>query len=79
MRLIAISIIVFAGFLMAAAGTLAESMPDAKRYSIVDECGLAVVAVGILLFVGELSPWRPKRLVGERGETGGASSPSVVT
>ncbi len=79
MRLIALSIIVFAGSVMAAAGTLAESVPDARRYSIVDECGLAVVAVGILLFVGELSPWRPKGLVGVEGETVGASSPPVIT
>jgi len=79
MRLIAISIIVFAGSVMAAAGTLAESMPDAKRYSIVDECGLAVVAIGILLFIGKLSPWRPKGLVGLEGETVGASTPSVIT
>jgi len=79
MRLIAISIIVFAGSIMAAAGTLAESMPDAKRYSIVDECGLAVVAIGILLFIGKLSPWRPKGLVRLEGETVGASTPSVIT
>jgi len=79
MRLFANSIIVFAGSVMAAAGTLAESMPDAKRYSIVDECGLAVVAVGILLFVGEMSPWRPKGLVGVGSETVSASSPSVIT
>ena len=79
MRLIAISIIEFAGSVMAAAGTLAESMPDAKRYNIVDECGLAVVAVGILFFVGELSPWRPKGLVEVGGKTVGATSPPVIT
>ncbi len=54
MKLIAISLIVLAGAIMAAAGTLAESMPDVKRWSIVDECGLAVVAVGIVLFVAHL-------------------------
>ena len=60
MRLIAISIVVFAGALMAAIGTLAESMLSARRFSIVDEWGLAVVAVGILLLVFELSPWKPR-------------------
>jgi len=62
MRLIAISIVVFAGSVMAAAGTIAESMPDTKRYNSVDEWGLVVVGVGILLLVIELSPWRPKDL-----------------
>ena len=60
MRLIAISVVVIAGAVMAAAGTLAESMPDARRYSVVDGWGLAVVAVGMLLFIVELAPWKPK-------------------
>ena len=58
--MIAISLVVIAGALMAAAGTLAEAMPDARRYSVVDGWGLAVVAVGIVLFVLELAPWKPK-------------------
>ncbi len=54
MKFIAISLIVLAGAIMAAAGTLAESMPAVKRWSIVDDCGLGVVAVGIVLFVMQL-------------------------
>ena len=79
MRLIAISIIVIAGSIMAAAGTLAESMPEAKRFSVVDEWGLVVVVIGIILFVVELLPWRPKALVSMGHETVGASPPPVIT
>jgi hypothetical protein len=53
MRFIAISVVVLAGAVMAAPGTLAEVMPDGG-YSVVDEWGLAVVAVGQLLLVREL-------------------------
>jgi energy-converting hydrogenase Eha subunit E len=54
MRLIAISIVVLAGAIMAVGGTIAEAMPGVKQYNIVDGCGLAVVAIGVLLFIGEL-------------------------
>jgi hypothetical protein len=59
MRPIAISIVVLAGAIMAAAGTVAEALPNAKRFSIVDEWGLGVVAVGSLLLIAELLNWRP--------------------
>ena len=78
MRLIAFSIIVFTGSVMAAAGTLAESMPEAKRYSVVDEWGLAVVVAGILLFVVELISMKPKPFVSMGLEAVGASSPSDI-
>jgi TRAP-type C4-dicarboxylate transport system permease large subunit len=59
MKLIAISILVLAGAIMAAAGTIAESMPDAKRFSVVDEWGIGVVVIGGLLLITELFQWRP--------------------
>jgi hypothetical protein len=59
MRLIAISIFVLSGAIMASAGTIAESLPGAKRVSIVDGCGLAVVAIGGLLFIVELFTLSP--------------------
>jgi ABC-type enterobactin transport system permease subunit len=63
MRLIAISVVVLAGAVMAAAGTIAEAMPpDAKRYCVVDEWGLFLVAGGLLLFAADLwHMWREVR------------------
>jgi hypothetical protein len=66
MRPIAISIVVFAGAVMAAAGTLAEAMPDAKRYNIVDGFGIGVVVVGGLLLVAELFNWYPFGAISSR-------------
>ncbi len=54
MKVIAASIVVFSGAIMASAGTLAEAMPDARRRSVVDEWGLCVVVVGGLLLMAEM-------------------------
>jgi hypothetical protein len=67
MRFIAISVVVMAGAVMAAAGTLAEAMPDARRYSDVDEWGLAVIAGGLLLLVRELWHARQERVADAAG------------
>jgi len=54
MRLIAIGVVVLSGAIMAAGGAIAESLPGAKHFNIVDESGLTVVAIGVLLFIAEL-------------------------
>jgi NADH:ubiquinone oxidoreductase subunit 6 (subunit J) len=54
MRFLALSIVVFSGAIMAAFGTVAESMPDARRSSIVDEWGLGLVIVAGILLMAEL-------------------------
>jgi hypothetical protein len=59
MRAMAISIVVLAGAIMAAAGTVAESLPGSRRLSDVDEWGLGFAVVGALLLIGELRNWRP--------------------
>lgn len=58
MNRIAIAIVILAGSLMAAAGTIAESLPNARRFSIVDEAGLLVVAIGMLMLLAEVIPFR---------------------
>jgi hypothetical protein len=57
MRLVGIAIIVLAGAVMAAGGEMAESLPEVKRSSSVDDFGLLVAAAGILLFGAELFQW----------------------
>jgi hypothetical protein len=53
MRLIALSIVVLSGALMAGAGVLAEALPDARRYNSLELFGLLLCAFGCVLLVVE--------------------------
>lgn len=53
MKAIAFSIVVLSGSLMAAAGTIAESLPSTKRYSVVDEWGIVIALLGIVMLIAE--------------------------
>lgn len=54
MRPIALSIVVLAGAIMAAAGTIAESLPDARRYNNTDTIGLLIVGAALAFLVFDL-------------------------
>lgn len=54
MRHIALSIVVLAGAIMAAAGTIAEASPDARRYNNLDTIGLFVVGIALAYLTFDL-------------------------
>jgi membrane-bound ClpP family serine protease len=54
MRLMAISLLVLAGAVMAAAGTIAEALPDARYFNDLDIWGLILVVFGSLLFLVQI-------------------------
>ena len=59
MRAIAFSIMVLSGAIMAAAGTIAESLPSARRFSVIDEWGIGIAVAGVVMLLAELFNWRP--------------------
>jgi hypothetical protein len=56
MRLIALSIVILAGALMAAAGTIADALPNTRQYSQLPLFGLLLVGVAGVMFVIEWWP-----------------------
>lgn len=53
MRLLAISVIVIAGALAACTGVIAESLPSARRINALDDYGMVVAGIGLVLFAVE--------------------------
>ncbi len=53
MRMIAISIAMMAGAVMAAAGAIAEGMPNSRRLTDVDEVGMVIAGLSFALLVIE--------------------------
>lgn len=51
MRSIAFSIVILAGAIMAAAGTIAEALPGVRRVNDLDTYGLLVVVAGFVFLV----------------------------
>jgi hypothetical protein len=56
MRLIALSIVILAGAVMASAGVIADALPAMRQYNSLEICGLALVAIASLLFIVEWWP-----------------------
>lgn len=56
MRLIALSIVILAGSLMAAAGAIADALPGARQYSQLPLFGLLLVGAAGVMFVIEWWP-----------------------
>jgi len=50
MRLLAISIVVLAGALAAGVGVMAESLPSARRFNSLDDFGMIVAGIGLVVF-----------------------------
>jgi hypothetical protein len=75
MRLVALSIVILAGALMAGAGVIADALPAARQHNSLEACGLVVVGIAILLFVIEWWPMpsRPKITV-DRLETAASAA-----
>ncbi len=53
MRMIGISIAMMAGAIMAAAGAIAEGLPNSRRLTDVDEVGMIVAGLSFALLVIE--------------------------
>jgi hypothetical protein len=53
MRLIALSIVILAGAVMASAGVIADALPNARQFSQLPVCGLLLVGAGCVLFAIE--------------------------
>ena len=53
MRMIAISIAIMAGAVMAGAGAIAEGSPNSRRLTDVDEIGMTLAGLSFLLLVIE--------------------------
>ena len=53
MRMIAISIAIMAGGVMAGAGAIAEGGPNTRRFTDVDEIGMALAGLSFALLVIE--------------------------
>ena len=53
LRLLALSVVIFAGSFLASAGVIAESLPGARTRNYLDVYGLLLVAFGCLLLVIE--------------------------
>jgi hypothetical protein len=66
MRLIALSIVILAGAVMASAGVIAEALPGARRYNYLDVYGLLLVGFACILLVAEW--WSGRRRQPERIE-----------
>ena len=53
MRLLAISVVIFAGTVGAGIGVLAESLPGARFRNDLDDFGMVLAGIGLVLFVIE--------------------------
>ncbi len=53
MRLIALSIVILAGAVMASAGAIADALPSARQYSQLPVYGLVLVGAASILFAIE--------------------------
>ena len=54
MRALAVSVVVLAGAVMAVGGAIAEALPSSGRLSYVDETGLVIAAVGVVMLILEM-------------------------
>ena len=64
MRLLAVSVVVLAGVVMAAAGVVAENLPSTRTRNNLEEFGLALTGLACVLFVLE---WLAGRRAGGPG------------